>query len=198
MLSLEKLELRCSLRQARKSLNTAEQHSAAQALKERFCKTSLFQRSTSLAAYSVFDGEIDPYPIVSEAWRLGKSCYLPVIQCNDKGEFMAFYPWYEDDALMVNRFGIFEPMIKNESKLVLAQEVELIIIPMVGFDLRGNRLGMGGGFYDKALANNASSLECYPIRVAVAHDFQKINHLPVNATDQPVHMVVTDKAIYKM
>jgi 5-formyltetrahydrofolate cyclo-ligase len=127
---------------------------------------------------------------------MNKTCYLPVLSrlTHDRLWFVPFTP---DTPLTRNRFGILEPLAPARTR-VCAQELDLILMPLVGFDTRGNRLGMGGGFYDKSLAFlRTRSVWRKPHLIGLAHDFQRVDKLAAGAWDVPLQAVATDCGVYQ-
>ena len=84
-----------------------------------------------------------------------------------------------------NRFGIPEPVT---DETIAVKDLELILLPLTAFDLQGNRLGMGGGFYDRTLAALADKK---PLLVGLAYDFQEVADCPVEDFDQPLQMILS-------
>lgn len=188
-----KAEQRRLLRAKRRALSRPEQAAAAQALTRRVATLRFFLNSRRLAAYLPHDGEIDPRSLLLQALALGKRCYLPVLAFGDR---LRFAPLTANTRFRRNRFGIPEPIVPRSS-LVGAQALDLILLPLVGFDLRCNRLGMGGGFYDRSLVLlSRPRVWERPRLIGLAHDFQQIDTLTVDAWDVPLSAVVTDRAIY--
>ena len=95
--------------------------------------------------------------------------------------------------MTLNRFGISEPALNSTAIRLLSQH-HLLLMPLVGFDAQGNRLGMGGGFYDRTLAN-INALKNRPTLVGVAHDCQQVDELPVEPWDVPLDLIVTPTQI---
>ena len=110
---------------------------------------------------------------------------LPVIE--SKGT-MNFYQWKQEDILYVNKFGILEP---SKSKKF---DPDVILVPMLAFDDKRNRLGYGKGFYDRYLAKNIKSYKKI-LTVGVAFSFQKYHKLPVNSNDIKLDYILTEKGI---
>lgn len=190
-----KKELRQSMRAKRRALSPTEQTSAARALLSQLACTSLLRTSRRIACYLANDGEIDPWFVMDRLWSTGKQVYLPVLSrtAHDRLWFAAVTP---DTRYRPNRFGIPEP-IANETTLVRAQGLDLIFVPLVAFDAGGNRLGMGGGFYDKSLAFLQHRRHWYKPRLfGLAHDFQRVSALPTDAWDIPLDGIVTDAGVY--
>lgn len=138
--------------------------------------------------YMPFRGEIDPCYYVHKVWGLSKRFYLPVIAANGTLHFV-----HVDKAtsLHKNKFGILEPPPSCQS--VHVNQLEVILCPLVAFDLHGHRLGMGAGFYDKTLASVRGNPK--PLLVGLAYDFQELRFVPHSGRDIPLHHCVTPTRI---
>ncbi len=186
--------LRKRLRGRRRALSQAEQRGAARALKAHLLRRGEFLRARRVAFYWPADGEIDPRPLLRRAWRMGKACYLPCLARwpNIHLNFVRYRP---GTRLRRNGFGIPEP---GRGKRLSPAQLDMVLMPLVGFDRRGNRLGMGGGFYDRTLAAlPRGRRRCGPLRVGLAHRCQEEPSLPVAHWDLPLHWVVTDGEIIR-
>ena len=187
--------LRRELRARRQDLSAAEQTHAAHQLSAHLVATRLYRVSRRIAVYLPNDGEIDPVPFVARLWEMHKVCYLPILS-RLRHDRLWFAPFTQDTPLAANRFGILEPVVPARA-WVRAQELDLILMPLVAFDSHGNRLGMGGGFYDKSLAFLRHRLLWRkPHLIGLAHDFQRVKKLEACAWDVPLQGVVTDRAEY--
>jgi 5-formyltetrahydrofolate cyclo-ligase len=191
----DKSDLRQKLRARRRALSADEQHQAARRLAVNLTGTRLFLTSRRVACYLPNDGEIDSALVIKNIHRLRKILYLPVLSrlSHDRLWFAEAGP---KTKLVPNRFGIPEPVVKSRD-LVRAQELDLILMPLVGFDDTGNRLGMGGGFYDRSLEflrhrNHWRK----PHLLGIAYDFQRVNGLAADPWDVPLQGVITDQAVY--
>jgi 5-formyltetrahydrofolate cyclo-ligase len=191
----DKSDLRQNLRARRRALSADEQHQAARRLAVNLTGTRLFLTSHRVACYLPNDGEIDTGPVIEHIRRLRKILYLPVLSrlSHDRLWFAEAGP---KTKLAPNRFGIPEPVVKSRD-LVRAQELDLILMPLVGFDDKGNRLGMGGGFYDRSLEflrhrNHWRK----PHLLGIAYDFQRVNGLTADPWDVPLQGVITDQTVY--
>ena len=191
----EKTELRRSLRARRNALAPEDQRHAAERLASKLIGTRLFLTSRRIACYLPNDGEIDTRPILARIHRMRKDCYLPVLSrlSHDR---LWFARLETNTDLKPNRFGILEPAVKSRD-LIRAQELDLILMPLVGFDDRGHRLGMGGGFYDRSL-EFLRHRTCWrkPHLLGIAYDFQRVNGLTADSWDVPLQGVITDQAVY--
>lgn len=124
-----------------------------------------------------------------------KQAFLPVLSrlSHDRLWFAPAEPGME---LRPNRFGIPEPQVSRRD-LVRAEDLDLILLPLVAFDARGNRLGRGAGFYDRSLA--FLRFRRYlrkPHLLGLGHDFQRVPRLRADSWDVPLEGVVTDRAVY--
>lgn len=181
-------QLRRQLRQARKHLTQAEQLSAASALISHVLDLSTLAHPTKhIALYLTNDGEISPHLLCEKMWALGHQVYLPVID-DQSLRFAHYTPQHldNDNAWQENRFGIKEPIDESPKSGV---DMDLVFLPLVGFDDQGGRLGMGGGFYDRTFANKQN--EAKPVLIGLAHDCQQVASLPMESWDIPLDMIIT-------
>jgi 5-formyltetrahydrofolate cyclo-ligase len=154
-----------------------------------------FRVSRRVACYLPVDGEIDTAAVIKRLSSLNKRCYLPVISRIDHDRLW-FAPAIEATLHRTNRYGIREPKVPAR-QLVRAQELDLVLLPLVGFDEHGHRLGMGGGYYDRSLAFLTQRQHWRkPHLIGLAYDFQKLPPLPREPWDVPLDAIVTDRCIY--
>ena len=146
-----------------------------------------------IALYWPNDGEIDPRPFLQRARRLAKTCYLPVLHPVHHNRLW-FFRFNEKTRLTPNRFGIPEPSVRNH-KARPAWALDVILMPLVGFTPAGDRLGMGGGFYDRTLEFTRHT-ERRPKLIGLAHECQKVEQMPTAQWDIPMDYIVTDSGIY--
>lgn len=194
----DKKQLRQRLRARRNALSVEEQADAAQAVARQLSRTPEFVRSRHIAVYLPNDSEVDPGPLVERAWQLGKQCYLPVLHPTQPRRLW-FVLWQPDTALYPNRFGIPEPNPYREPRLA-APFLNLVLLPLVGFDATGGRLGMGGGFYDRTFAFKADQNRIVgrgPDLFGLAHACQEVPALAREPWDIPLGAVVTDQGIIR-
>ncbi|MBI4356812.1 MAG: 5-formyltetrahydrofolate cyclo-ligase [Gammaproteobacteria bacterium] len=186
--------IRQSLRSQRQRLVLDERIEASRTLADGVIHSHFFTASQHIAAYFPHDGEVSPAPILEKAWTLGKQCYLPVIDCIKQNR-MHFVRYEPCDPLLPNSLGILEP--KAHQKNITVDELDLILLPVVAFDKRGYRLGMGGGYYDRLLAQ-FKSLETSgrPRLIGLAYEFQHVITLPEEDWDIPLDAVATDHTLH--
>lgn len=194
-MSTPKTELRRRLRRQRADLSEQEQSAAARRLAIHLGASRWFRSSDQVACYLANDGEIDPWPVIERCWQLGKTCYLPVVS-HLSWDHLWYAPFEPDTPLVVNRYGVPEPEV-DRRHWCRAQSLGLILLPLVAFDTDGNRLGMGAGFYDRSLAFlHRRRYWRRPHLLGLAHDFQRVDALPVEEWDVPLQGVVTDRGFY--
>ncbi|MBL4607240.1 MAG: 5-formyltetrahydrofolate cyclo-ligase [Pseudomonadales bacterium] len=186
---LDLRKLRKQIRQQRRALNPQQQTLAANRLKKKLIRSPLFLRSRHIAFYLPNDGEINPTPVMEEAWKRGKFCYLPVL--SPFGGKLLFVRFEKGDELILNKFSIPEPNpLKNRCRQAWA--LDIVITPLVAFDNTGGRIGMGGGYYDRSFAFLKQKRAQKPKLLGVAHTLQKRQQLPIQPWDIPLDAVFTD------
>ncbi len=192
---LSRPQLRRMLRKARRALTPTEQRQAALGLYRQLAQHPLFRRAKHISLYLPTDGEIDPRLLLRAAQRRGKVTYLPVLSAWPRTK-MVFQRVRPGDNLLPNRFRILEPRVNaHQQRKVWA--LDLVLLPLVGFDEAGGRLGMGGGFYDRSLAYLARRQNWRkPTLLGLAHECQKVDRLAQASWDVPLAGTVTDKQWY--
>ena len=186
--------LRREIRQQRRALSTGQRHAHAELLAHHFSGHEWFRRAQRIAAFLPNDGEQDPTPLIEMAWERGKQVFLPVLN-RLYGNRLWFFPYTPETRLVANRFGILEPPMKPFTPTP-AWTLDLVLTPLVAFDQKGNRLGMGGGYYDRSFAFLRDSQRNKPRLLGVAHDLQRTNKtLPRQAWDVPLRGVVTESGL---
>lgn len=193
---MERADIRKYVRQHRRGLTNQQQTTAARALCQQALRWRRFLNSQRIAFYLPNDGELDLRPLMKIARGMGKRCYLPVIS-NTTHNRLWFAPYEAGQALKPNCFNIPEPASGKFSGLP-AQHLDLILMPLVAFDVKGNRLGMGGGFYDRTLAYLRQRNHWQrPYLAGVAYEFQRVDTLPAQDWDVPLNAVITEQSLYK-
>ena len=183
-------ELRNELRRRRQALSIEQQLMAGESLCKVLQSQLALLSGQNVAVYLSNDGEINPEAWQQHLWQTGVNCYLPVVGSDRQLSFALYSP---DTPLKDNRFGIPEPEVAG-AKTLLAKDLDVVFVPLTGFDLQGQRLGMGGGFYDHTFAflrtvNN-------PILIGLAHECQKVDSIPTETWDIPMAGIATDAAFY--
>ena len=184
------------MRQRRRAIPTTQRWEAAARLARHLAASPIFLRSQRIACYFANDGEMELQPVMQRLWSMGKECYLPVIHPVSRNR-LCFLSYREGEPLSKNRFGIPEPQ-GRWLRPVPAWALDMILMPLVAFDGRGNRLGMGGGYYDRTLAF-LRMRSCWhsPRLLGVAYGFQRVDALSSRPWDVPLEMVVTESGLLR-
>ena len=186
--SIEQIRARIRLR--RKSLSSQSATAAASAACQKLAQLQEFSSAEYIAAYLAVNGEIETRPLIEAAWRQNKRIYLPVLQGDGTLLFAAYTP---RSVLRPNRYRIPEPETKPDLPALSACEMDVLIIPLVGFDRRCQRIGMGAGYYDRTLAGCGRDK---PVRIGLAYEFQQVATVPARDWDIPMHKIVTENMVY--
>ena len=186
-------EIRQQLRIKRRSLTLSQQQQAAQSLATLIKESAFFQKAKRVGLYLANDGEIDPSIILSLADDLGKQCFLPVLDPKLTNS-LYFASFTANSILEPNRYGILEP-VDVESEILSPKNIDVLFMPLVGFDRSGNRIGMGGGYYDRTLAFMKEIEKPPLILVGLAHSGQEVSQISSQSWDIPLHLIATEKEI---
>lgn len=177
--------LRDKLRDLRRDISSHQRAQHDQAIRQHLAALIESMAISSLAAYWPFDGEPDVIPLCRQLLDQGINIALPRIATSGNG--MEFHAWQADLELEQNRFGIPEP--GNTEKISLST-YHLLTMPLVGYDHRGNRLGIGSGYYDRHLESMRDSP--LPLRIGIAYSLQEVELLKHNDWDIPLHGLVNE------
>ncbi len=183
---LSKQHIRNRFRQLRRELAPELVDTWSQSAAEHLLNSGVVRPGQHIALYLAQDHEADPRHLEQALRAMDCQLYLPVIDQHHMGH-MRFAPWKVDDVLRPNRFGIPEPEALWEH-CALASALDLVVVPLVAFSNDGIRLGMGGGFYDRALQGCTDK----PLRIGFAFSRQYCPDLRADPWDQPLHGVVTE------
>ena len=187
--------LRQSIRQKRRSLSAKQQAIAARKLLTEIKKLPSIQKAKHIALYLPNDGELDPTPIVHWCWKIKKTVYLPVLHPLSHNRLW-FVRYSKRTPMTHNQYGILEP--KPPYRFIRpAKMLDIVLLPLVAFDEKGGRLGMGGGYYDRTFSFIRTYKAQRPRLIGLAHDLQKVEKLPIESWDVPLSCIVTDVGLYK-
>jgi len=187
--------LRDEMRERRRALSVEEQTTASKSLVVQLRGMPGLAGGHCFAAYLANDGEIDPLPMMRALIQRKRRCFLPIIVPLQR-PLLRFGELKSNGRLKSNRFGILEPQVPPQTAFRIGQ-LDWIFIPLVAFDPTGNRLGMGGGFYDATLDVLRHRRHGQrPRLIGLAHEFQRVKSLNVDNWDVPLHGIVTDCGYY--
>ncbi|HDL5699278.1 TPA: 5-formyltetrahydrofolate cyclo-ligase [Mannheimia haemolytica] len=180
-------QLRQSMRLKRQSLTAGQQTQAAESIIPQALSLIESYQASHIAFYLPFNGEISPIPLMEQLLQQGKKLYLPLLHPFTSGQLL-FLNYDCKTSLKFNRLRIQEPVL-DVRNIIPLQELEMIFTPLVACDKAGNRLGMGGGFYDRTLAQAP-----HLISVGLAHECQQVEQLPIESWDMPLDHIILGAA----
>ncbi len=178
---ISKKELRIHLKSVRKFNDETEKKRIDNLIADRFLNSEIFRNSDSVLIYVSYGSEIDTYGIIRRAFADNKTVAVPY--CN--GDDMKFYKFNARDEFISGAFGI--PTVNTENSLPFVPDNNtLCIVPGLGFDLNGNRIGYGGGYYDRYLCDKSlkTAAPCYEKCL--------VDHVPAENHDKIVDFIFTE------
>lgn len=189
----EKIEHLRSMHRANRAALSAEiQARNAAALQQQIEAIPAYQSADHIAAYIAIRGEISLTSLIENGASTGKRFYLPVLA----GDAMFFAPWSPEVPLAKKGFGLLEPDV-DPASCIEPRELDLVLAPLVVFDRQCNRIGQGGGYYDRTFAHKKLSEGLVsPVLMGVAHDSQREDKLCPQSWDVSLDVVVTDCGVY--
>lgn len=207
----EKSKLRKATRLKRKALTSEEQHQAASLMQQKLSRHEKVIPAKKIALYLTNDDELDPMPFIQWCWENGKQVYIPVLHPFCIGHIL-FLHFDHNTPMIRNKYGILEPKL-DVTYICPMENLDIIFTPLVAFTESCNRLGMGGGFYDRTLANwftqhmNSSipptETQTFPIQtpvnfypIGIAHDCQQVDEIPTELWDIPLPEIITPTKIF--
>jgi 5-formyltetrahydrofolate cyclo-ligase len=182
-----KSRLRSEIRRRRATLSPERRRSLDGAINEHLLGYLDREKPAALAAYLAFDGEPDLEPALRHARAQGTVVALPVVVDQPGRPVIMFRQWSVDGALTTNRYGIHEPI---GSPPVALADLDLVLVPLVAWDVTGGRLGMGASYYDRLFQPYAAQPS--PLRLGVAYQLQQVDEVPREPWDVRLHGVLTE------
>lgn len=174
------------MRALRKSLTPVQRETLSAEIVRKFLALEIYRAAATVMAYVSTPEEVQLREIFTDAFAQGKKLAVPLIV--GAGEMLpVVVPNF--DALEVGAFGI-ATVKENLREFVDAEKIDCVVVPGAAFDVSGNRLGLGGGYYDKFLPSAVNAK-----KIALAYDFQIVTEIPVEPHDSPVDIIITEKRI---
>ena len=184
--------LRAQMRTRRRAIDKSARIRMAETLARHLGANLRVRRAQRIACYLSNDGEMDLAPAMDLLRSSGANVLLPALH----GSGLWFLPYDRETPLAPNRFGIPEPDVAAHTRC-RARDLDVVLMPLVAFDATGNRLGMGGGFYDRTFAYLQSRrFWKKPLLLGVAYEFQRLESLAPRAWDVPLQGVATEKGLH--
>jgi 5-formyltetrahydrofolate cyclo-ligase len=181
----------------RRSLPRDERQKAEYAIGNALRHLKLLRRGHRVAVYLAMPGEVNLQPTIEAGWRAGCLLYAPRIISRRRGK-MGFVPLQSGARLRANpnAYGIAEPVASATAR-ISPRDLDAVLMPVVGFDRHGNRLGMGAGYYDRALRHlrDGSRRWRRPRLVGLAFACQEVERIVPSTWDIPLDVVVTERGV---
>ena len=190
-MSKSRKKLREQIRHARKQIPAPYARQASLKFSERIAELDAYRQAKKVGGFLPFDGEANPRPLMERAILEKKSVYVPVIVAT--GKPLKFAPWTVETKLKKNQFGIDEPDVPAE-QWIEGNELDCVITPLVAFDEARNRIGVGGGFYDRTFAFSKSTSST--TLIGIAYELQKLESIETEEWDVPLTAIATELAVY--
>jgi len=165
-------DIRKKVRQRRRELDSSLRYQSEQSIYQQLQQHPKILAAKHIAIFLSFDGELNTQPIIEYLWQQNKSVYLPIIHPFNRKHLM-FLRYDRHTQLARNQFGILEPKL-NVDHVIPFHQLNVVLTPLVAFDHRNYRIGMGGGYYDRLLADYQKT-SVYPI--GIAFNCQQIAHI---------------------
>ncbi|HGJ5875601.1 MAG TPA: 5-formyltetrahydrofolate cyclo-ligase [Arsenophonus sp.] len=178
--------IRQTIRQYRQQLTYQQQNSAADKITRLVLEHELIRSASHFGLFLPFNGEINTQLLIKNLWAQNKKIYLPVLHPFNRHHLL-FLHYQVNTILIKNRFNIAEPIL-NVMDVMPIERLDILFVPLVAFDKQGQRLGMGGGFYDRLLTNWQKK-HFYPI--GLAYDCQLVDKIPTAPWDIPLPEIIT-------
>ena len=183
--------LRQDLRRKRRTLTVAEREAANRAIANHLSAYTPFRRARRIAAYYPVASEVDTTEVMLLALAQGKQLHLPVIGRPFRKR-LQFSRVEADSYLTVNRHGIPQPQPRTADRSL--RRLDVVLVPLLGFDSQGNRLGSGAGYYDHSF-DFRRRRGGRPLLVGLAFECQRTKKLTPEKWDVPLDVVVTEKGV---
>lgn len=181
---LTKKEIRQQILKKRRAMSEEAVQQFSQIICNRIKEIEEYISAENICLYMPIDNEVDITLLSQDAWENGKSLWLP----KTSGENMDFLKFDHETSFVAGAYGIMEPVSDEIFDLKAAGNKTLILMPGVAFSQRGDRIGYGGGYYDRYLSDVTGNITT----IAVCYDFQVIEELPHEAHDIRPKMIISE------
>lgn len=190
-------KIRNTQKKLRNALAPHEVHHLSETICSHLAQSWLIRRSKNIACYLATQNEVSLDPLIAHAWQHQQNIYLPVLP-TQHSKRLWFVPFSQNSQLYKNRFNIDEPLHAKKQRLPNLRKLDVILMPLLAYDPDGNRLGMGGGYYDRTLAgqNKHNSVWQRPIKIGIAYHQQCVKSLKAEKWDIPLDAVVTEQGLH--
>jgi len=183
-------QIRAAAKIARAKLTPVQRLSASRLIADRIIASDFFRNADSIACYIPLATEVDTWPIIECAWESKKRVFAPVVQ---KTSALRFRRVQNRNELSANKMGLLEP---ENGEFISASALDVVLTPLVAFDSDRNRIGMGGGYYDRSFSFlRGGDQNLKPLLVGVAFDCQFVEKIAPNHWDIPLFRIFTESKV---
>ncbi|WP_003544438.1 5-formyltetrahydrofolate cyclo-ligase [Desulfotomaculum nigrificans] len=188
---MDKQLLRKQILAARSAMDRQQVTAKSERIITRLTELKIYQDAEIIMAYLDFRNEVSTVSLVKQALKQGKRVTVPVVNRQERSMTPSLLERYPED-LIEGAYGILEPC---QVKPLAPEELDLVVVPGVAFDERGNRMGYGGGYYDRFLPR----LRAGAVTIALAYELQLVADLSpfMGPYDQPVQYILTEERLIK-
>ena len=182
-------DIRTATKNVRARITPEERQRASEEIARKVLASELFLNASDIAIYVAMKFEVDTWPIIKRAWQLKKRIFAPIVQENFT---LRFHELEDESQLFTNKMGLREPV---DGQFIQADTLDLVFTPLVAFDSQKNRIGMGGGYYDRTF----SFLEhkhrtTKPVLAGLAFERQRVEKITPNPWDIRLLSVFTESS----
>lgn len=182
----DKISLRSLALQRRLAIPAEQAMEAAQRLAQHVLRLPELKHAEQIAGFMPIKGEVNTLPLLEQLIQRNQTCLLPVAEAGNP--VLQFYPWKPGDPLERGAFNI--PIPANR---IQAARPDVLLVPMLGFDKQGHRLGYGSGYYDNTIATLEAEGEL--VTIGIAYAIQELEKIPIEKHDKKLDMVATEAGI---
>lgn len=186
-------DLRKLLRNRRQALSPLLRMEMSQAVCQQIKISQLIQTHQKIALYTAFGSEVDLSSLITYIKEIKADVYLPLVP--EDGRILSFSALHEEGYWKKNRFGILEWM---SQAIITPTALDVVFVPLIGFDLQGNRLGQGGGYYDASFHFLNQTIIKKPRLIGVAFECQRVDNIPIASWDIRLEGIFTEKTYYNI
>jgi len=193
-LALSRSKLRKELRHQRRSLSSSYKKFASKRITALLERSGWLQRGKRIGVYLATAEELSLQPLIERAWQRGCKIFVPHIS-HSRRATMRFYPFNDQSLLQEHRWGIRQ--LASARAPIVTRSLDAVLLPVVGFDRYGHRLGMGGGFYDRHFAYTRRTRTHKPFLIGVAYACQEVISLDAQSHDIRMDAILTENALIR-
>ena len=179
--------IRTACKKDRARISPQERQQASEEIAKKIVSSELFSTAANIAIYIPMKSEVDTWTLIERAWQLKKRIFAPITQ---KTSTLQFRQFDADSKFSTDNLGLSEPVAGD---FIAAEKLDLVFTPVVAFDSQNNRIGMGGGYYDRTFSflKKNSDID-KPVLVGIAFERQRVEKIAPNPWDIRLFSIFTE------